>query len=168
MQKPFLRWDRKYNLGWNVRRWNIDEIWSDGPARFIIIVGKNNIPRHPRQMGLINFKSSAWECYRFFFGTFVADIANWLSGILTHVTSPLRSYARIHVENWEDCCHLQIHYSAAHQANHQKYRAGDFKHFNLPIMEHVGGQGDGKENTDYRYYKNGDSVENWSFALDKQ
>lgn len=77
---------------------------------------------------------------------------------------PFRRYARVHIKNGKDCCHLQIHYATADQTYHQKDRTGDFKHFNLSIVEHVGGHGDRKENTEYRYGEDGDSVKRKQIA----
>lgn len=72
---------------------------------------------------------------------------------------PFRCDARVHVEGGKDCCHLQIHDAASHQADHEKDWTGDFKHFNLSIMEHVGGESDCEEYTDDRDREHGDSVE---------
>lgn len=73
---------------------------------------------------------------------------------------PFCSYARVHVEDGENCCHFQIHYAAADQANHEENRAGDFKHFNFAIVEHVAGQRDREEHAKNRDGEHGDSV-NW-------
>lgn len=62
---------------------------------------------------------------------------------------PFRRYAGVHVENGKDRRHLQIHDATAYQADHEEDRAGDFEHFNLPIAEHVGGQGDREEDTEH-------------------
>lgn len=85
-------------------------------------------------------------------------MVDWVE-IPTHVARPLCRYASVHVEDGKDCRHLQIHDATADQAYHEKDRAGDFKHFNLAMVKHVGGQGDREENAEYRYGEDGDSVE---------
>lgn len=76
----------------------------------------------------------------------------------THVPRPFRRYAGVHVKNGEDCRHLQIHDAAAHQTDHEKDGTGHFEHFNLAVVEHVGGEGDREEDTKHRDGEHGNSV----------
>lgn len=75
------------------------------------------------------------------------------------MSSPFRGYTRFGIEDWKNCSHLQIHNATAHEANHEKYRAGNFKDFNFAVVVQVGSKSNGEENADNRNCENGDSVE---------
>jgi hypothetical protein len=77
----------------------------------------------------------------------------------THMTTPLRSYARIHVKNGKNGSHFEIHQNTSEQTDHKKYWACDFKDFQLAMMKDVECQHNGKEDAKDGNCEHGNSGE---------
>lgn len=73
------------------------------------------------------------------------------------MATPLRSYARVHVEDGKNGSHFEIHQNTSEQADHKKYRASDFKDFQLAMVKDVERQHDGEEDAKHGNCQHGNS-----------